>query len=152
MQKQYIWNRMFLALWTLPRISALSTYQRILHERLCRWIQRGNLFRKWVFILQVSRFFTDSILLHVMIYISYCVLTRCDFGYYGLECRDQCSSFCKTSRDCDHVTGFCKNGCKSGWRGNDCLEGNCAFSSFNSHFRRVLIIYLVLIYIIEFNV
>ena len=104
------------------------------------------------FLLHLSRFYTDSILLHVMIYLSYCVLTWCDFGYYGFECRDQCSSFCNTSRDCDHVTGFCIDGCKSGRRGNDCLEGNCAFSSFNSHLRRVLIIYLVLIYIIEFNV
>ena len=47
MQTQHIWTRMFLALWTLPWISALSPYQRILHERLCWWIQRRNLFRNW---------------------------------------------------------------------------------------------------------
>lgn len=87
-----------------------------------------------------------------MIYPFKCVLTGCDFGYYGFECRDQCSSFCKTSRDCDHVTGFCKNGCKSGWQGNDCLEGNYAFSTFKSNRGRALLTYLVIIYIIEFDV
>ena len=88
---------------------------------------KGEICSESEFFTHLSRLYTDSILLHVMIYLSYCVLTGCDFGYYGFECKDQCSSFCKTSRDCDHVTGFCIDGCKSGWQGNDCLEGNCIF-------------------------
>ena len=55
------------------------------------------------------------------------IFAECDMGYYGIGCLQECSSFCKTSRDCHHVTGYCKDGCKSGWQGNDCLEGNVLF-------------------------
>lgn len=47
----------------------------------------------------------------------------CDYGYYGMECREECSTFCKKSRDCHPVSGYCTDGCKSGWQGLDCLEG-----------------------------
>lgn len=46
----------------------------------------------------------------------------CEFGSYGFSCNQECSTFCKKSRDCHHVTGNCKDGCKSGWQGLDCLE------------------------------
>ena len=100
MQKQHIWTRLFLALWTLPLDLSLVTIPTDPAWTLCWWIQRRNLFRKWDFFLHLSRAYTDSILLHVMIYLSYCVLTGCDFGYYGYECRDQgCSSFCKKNHE-----------------------------------------------------
>ena len=51
-----------------------------------------------------------------------CVVV-CDFGYYGLQCLQECSTFCNRSRNCHHVTGFCIDGCKSGWQGNECVEG-----------------------------
>lgn len=44
----------------------------------------------------------------------------CDYGYYGMECRKECSTFCKKSRDCHPVSGYCTDG---GWQGLDCLEG-----------------------------
>lgn len=47
----------------------------------------------------------------------------CEFGYYGAGCSQECSTFCKRTRDCHHVSGYCKEGCKSGWKGIDCLEG-----------------------------
>lgn len=47
----------------------------------------------------------------------------CEFGYYGLNCNQECSMFCKESRDCHPMSGYCKEGCKNGWQGLDCLEG-----------------------------
>lgn len=47
----------------------------------------------------------------------------CEFGYYGMGCNQECSTFCKKSRDCYPISGYCKDGCKSGWQGLDCLEG-----------------------------
>lgn len=57
------------------------------------------------------------------IFSIYLVFIKSNFGYYGYECMDQCSTFCKASRDCDHLTGFCIDGCKSGWQGDDYHEG-----------------------------
>ena len=51
------------------------------------------------------------------------MFVECDFGFYGIGCLQECGSFCKRSRDCHHITGFCTNGCKSGWQGSDCFEG-----------------------------
>ena len=48
---------------------------------------------------------------------------ECAFGFYGIGCLQECSSFCKISRNCHHVTGLCKDGCKNGWQGNNCFEG-----------------------------
>lgn len=48
---------------------------------------------------------------------------ECEFGYYGFRCLQECSMFCKRSRDCHHVTGSCNGGCRSGWQGYDCFEG-----------------------------
>lgn len=57
----------------------------------------------------------------------YCIYNyyhlACEFGYYGMGCNQECSTFCKKSRDCYPISGNCKDGCKSGWQGNDCLEG-----------------------------
>lgn len=47
----------------------------------------------------------------------------CELGYYGLGCNQECSPFCLRSRDCHHVSGYCKEGCKNGWQGLHCLEG-----------------------------
>lgn len=51
------------------------------------------------------------------------MFVECDFGFYGIGCLQECGSFCKRSRDCHHITGFCTNGCKSGWQGSGCFEG-----------------------------
>ena len=55
--------------------------------------------------------------------ISLLIVLVCDSGYYGVECLQECSSFCKLSKNCHHVSGHCKDGCKKGWQGMDCFEG-----------------------------
>lgn len=65
------------------------------------------------------------------------------------------------ARDCNHVSGYCKDGCKSGWQGLDCLEvpklavadknWKSEFSGFLSAFCIVLIINVALIAYIVIN-
>uniref|UniRef100_A0A8W8NTN5 EGF-like domain-containing protein n=1 Tax=Magallana gigas TaxID=29159 RepID=A0A8W8NTN5_MAGGI len=54
----------------------------------------------------------------------------CDYGFHGLQCLKECSKFCKTTQDCHPVTGTCHGGCRSGWRGHDCLEVSTYQSQF----------------------
>ncbi|XP_078327391.1 uncharacterized protein LOC111112176 [Crassostrea virginica] len=54
----------------------------------------------------------------------------CDSGYYGVECLQECSSFCKLSKNCHHVSGHCKDGCKKGWQGMDFFEVESEKQSF----------------------
>ncbi|XP_062601072.1 multiple epidermal growth factor-like domains protein 10, partial [Saccostrea cucullata] len=44
----------------------------------------------------------------------------CPEGYYGFECRPICSNNCLDNRICNHVTGYCDNGCFDGWSGGRC--------------------------------
>lgn len=39
----------------------------------------------------------------------------CEFGYYGLDCKEECSVFCKKLCDCYFMFGYCKEGCRNGW-------------------------------------
>lgn len=50
------------------------------------------------------------------------MLAACEFGYYGIGCRQKCSAFCETSFDCNTVTGQCDGGCMDGWEGPKCLK------------------------------
>lgn len=50
------------------------------------------------------------------------LLAACEFGYYGIGCRQKCSAFCETSFDCNTVTGQCNGGCMDGWEGPKCLK------------------------------
>lgn len=68
----------------------------------------------------VNKYLLTNTLIYKLFFINHLV---CEFGYYGLGCNQECSTFCKRSRDCHHVSGYCKDGCKSGWQGLDCLEG-----------------------------
>uniref|UniRef100_A0A8W8NNC8 Uncharacterized protein n=1 Tax=Magallana gigas TaxID=29159 RepID=A0A8W8NNC8_MAGGI len=60
---------------------------------------------------------------------------ECKFGFYGIGCLQECSSFCKTSRDCDHVSGVCRHGCRNGWEGDNCFDENVALNkpAWQSH-------------------
>ncbi|XP_062587463.1 multiple epidermal growth factor-like domains protein 10 [Saccostrea cucullata] len=49
-------------------------------------------------------------------------MTECKTGFYGENCKKACSIFCKSSRDCNHVTGHCDEGCIGGWQGALCLQ------------------------------
>lgn len=49
----------------------------------------------------------------------------CPSWYNGKNCSNhQCSINCKVTKDCDMFTGQCKGGCKPGWTGNNCDQGN----------------------------
>lgn len=41
--------------------------------------------------------------------------------------------FCKKSRDCHPMSGYCKEECKNGWQGLDCLEGVYFFLIYYFH-------------------
>lgn len=67
----------------------------------------------------------------------------CEFGYYGLGCNQECSTFCKKSRYCNSISGHCKDGCKSGWQGLDCLEGQFVYMlSLNRYIVKIVSRYI----------
>lgn len=35
----------------------------------------------------------------------------CLLGYYGLDCKDNCSGYCINNELCDYVSGVCLSGC-----------------------------------------
>lgn len=49
----------------------------------------------------------------------------CPHGYYGNDCRYQCSPYCYVTHSCDNATGLCEGGCKPGWTGYTCDYGKC---------------------------
>lgn len=46
----------------------------------------------------------------------------CEFGYYGKNCSNECSTNCDMVSSCDKVTGECDRGCKTGLRGIHCNQ------------------------------
>ena len=48
---------------------------------------------------------------------------ECIGGWYGVDCKQQCSGHCRDNAVCNHVTGQCDKGCAVGWRGALCDKG-----------------------------
>lgn len=48
----------------------------------------------------------------------------CSTGFYGNNCSEQCNNNCNETTKCNRFTGKCGGGCKSGWTGNTCDDGN----------------------------
>ncbi|XP_065926649.1 multiple epidermal growth factor-like domains protein 11 isoform X2 [Magallana gigas] len=48
-------------------------------------------------------------------------MSTCAPGRYGIDCYERCSPFCNT-RECDHITGACEDGCEEGWGGMQCQQ------------------------------
>lgn len=74
----------------------------------------------------------------------------CEFGYYGLGCNQECSTFCKKSRYCNSISGHCKDGCKSGWQGLDCLEVSkltVTEKKLTSEFNGILSAFCILVFL-----
>lgn len=46
---------------------------------------------------------------------------ECIAGMYGAVCEKKCSQFCQNDF-CNKTTGFCLNGCRSGYLGNTCNQ------------------------------
>lgn len=45
------------------------------------------------------------------------IFIECLFGYFGMGCREKCSSYCKNNIVCNYVSGICLNGCGNGYMG-----------------------------------
>nr|XP_022305773.1 multiple epidermal growth factor-like domains protein 10 [Crassostrea virginica] len=79
----------------------------------------------------------------LFVYTELCevIVQECTAGWYGVDCKQQCSGHCRDDDVCNHVTGQCDGGCAAGWRealcdkvckdgtyGNSCVyncSGNC---------------------------
>lgn len=48
---------------------------------------------------------------------------ECDVGHYGYNCNETCGH-CIDPRQCSNVKGTCLSGCKAGYSGQTCKEGN----------------------------
>lgn len=58
--------------------------------------------------------FCNGLLIGIMINIVLLNL-ECKINYFGLDCKEQCSSHCKNNEPCNHVSGECSGGCQVGY-------------------------------------
>ena len=49
-----------------------------------------------------------------------CVFTDCPPGFYGQDCKENCSTNCIVPVRCDRMTGQCEGGCQAGWTQSKC--------------------------------
>ena len=57
--------------------------------------------------------------------------TECDPGTYGVNCSQNCSSFCAgPGKECEPVNGSCTHGCAEGYTGETCSDGELTFVWF----------------------
>ncbi|XP_061180745.1 uncharacterized protein LOC133189382 isoform X1 [Saccostrea echinata] len=49
---------------------------------------------------------------------------KCDNGYFGMECRSNCSGHCAGGIPCNKINGYCLGGCADGWINSYC-NGTC---------------------------
>lgn len=54
-------------------------------------------------------------------------LPDCIAGMYGAVCEKKCSQFCLND-NCKKTTGFCLNGCKSGYLGDICNQSKGSYT------------------------
>lgn len=60
-------------------------------------------------------------------FINYlCYLSECIAGMYGAVCENNCNQFCQNNY-CNKTTGFCLNGCRSGYLGNICNQSKSRY-------------------------
>ena len=48
--------------------------------------------------------------------------TACAVGWYGPDCKQQCSAHCADNTVCNHIDGRC-DGCAARWYGSFCDKG-----------------------------
>ena len=54
---------------------------------------------------------------------TYFVDLECLIGYFGDDCKNECSQNCLHSAICDRVDGICLGGCQNGYKGKQCKDG-----------------------------
>ena len=71
----------------------------------------------------------------------------CTEGWYGLDCKQQCSGHCRDNAVCNHVTGGCNVGCTAGWTGTLCNKGVSRWNIWINFWlqRPILVIAIILI-------
>nr|XP_022306194.1 neurogenic locus notch homolog protein 1-like isoform X2 [Crassostrea virginica] len=57
---------------------------------------------------------------------------RCENGKYGLDCKETCGA-CFNDTACDHETGSCCSGCKTGWYQTDKCDKACSDGSYGDN-------------------
>lgn len=63
--------------------------------------------------------------------------TACWEGFFGLYCSKDCGH-CLRNKHCSHETGDCFEGCKPGYKGNNCKESTDNSSHVNYHNIRLI--------------
>ena len=67
----------------------------------------------------ILRIFMYNILISQLI----CIVLVCPYGRYGEDCVSVCSVTC-ANPVCEKIMGVCEEGCRSGYTGGYCHEGN----------------------------
>lgn len=62
------------------------------------------------------------------------IFPECMPGFYGNNCEKQCNQNCYVMTGCDKITGECVGGCKEGWKGMVCDQGNVLLKLCDSSF------------------
>lgn len=65
---------------------------------------------------------------------------ECSPGYFGMACKEQCSSYCIEKQPCDFINGECTFGCQDGYIGKYCTTRK-KFLSFNVVLYSVLVLF-----------
>ena len=52
--------------------------------------------------------------------------TECDGKTFGKKCGEKCGE-CVNNEQCHHINGTCLNGCKRGYKGQQCNQGNIQY-------------------------
>lgn len=63
---------------------------------------------------------------------------ECTPMYFGLDCKERCSSHCKNNEPCNHVSGRCPGGCQDGYIDeycNSCKKYTLSFYNDILHIR-----------------
>nr|XP_022305532.1 receptor-type tyrosine-protein phosphatase epsilon-like [Crassostrea virginica] len=55
--------------------------------------------------------------------------TECPDEWYGFDCKQQCSGYCRDNDPCNKVNGTCDGGCAAGWLGAFC-EKECSDGAY----------------------
>ena len=76
----------------------------------------------------VHRDYATNTIIHLLKHYYFDITTECLAGWYGLDCKQQCSKNCRENTVCDYKTGHCDSGCVYGSHGQFCNEtciGHC---------------------------